>query len=157
MKKSQLFFCTIALIALVLPGCKQDEGGVDSSWLVGTWANAGAEFTIASNFTFVCDLVSLTPGDSIPARVRGELSKAMSGLSIYQFHLKDLAGGAPGDPNSSYDSGNAILRAVLPTFPTLIAALTPNATSSEFTFSSIDPIAEQFFGAAGPFVKKTGN
>ena len=160
MKKSFLFVALVLVLALVFTGCEPDskeEERAAPTWLVGTWANAGATFTIAADYTFTCDLVTIAPPPSpaMPARVLGKLNYTASGLGPNDYLMENMTTAAAGVPEASYTPGNMGIKDAVEAFSgTLIGTLTPNADKTTFTFTGNDPIATGFFGGAGPYTKE---
>ena len=162
MKKKNVL-AAIAVLVLVgtlfVTGCKNDpeekkeDPKRDTSWLVGAWANtAGVEFTIAADMTFTCDLALPIPDlGSAKARALGKLDYSSSGLGDNDYLLTDMRAAAAGVPDETY-VGNEFLGMVIVVFNDLKVTLTPNSAKSQFTFSTTDTIANQFFG--GTFTKK---
>lgn len=160
-KKTILALGALALACVLLvtacPKELEEIGPTAPTWLVGKWSNAGATFTIASNYTFTCDLVSLNPQAPTPGRVRGSIDYKTLGLAPNNFIMKNMQAGGPTDPDASYADGNTTLAAMLPGFQDLLVKLEPNAAKTQFTFSGQDnraPAANDFFGAAGPYTKQ---
>ena len=149
MKKNT--FITLAFLTIFctffITGCDDDEEDdhTDPSFLIGAWSNSGATFTINSDYTFTCDLVSV-PGASGPGLVKGRLDYTSSGLGPNDYYLKDLTAGENDEPDSTYNSGNTTLRGALPAFVNIVGTLTPGANNLEFTFTSTNFAANAFFG-----------
>ena len=157
------FLTTLVLFtlvcALLVSGCEddpKDESRAAPTWLVGTWSNAGATFTINADFSFHCDLTTInpTPPPLLPARVLGNLDYTSTGLGPNDFLMRNMTAAGPGVPDASFTPGNASLGPQLAGFANLIGTLTPNADRTQFTFTSTNIQAEMFFGAAGPYTKQ---
>jgi len=153
---SRMFYTAALLVAaacaLFVAGCKPEEDSgeaVDTTWLIGSWANAesGTSFTIAANLSFECDIyLQKNPRDQ-KARIRGRLDKSDSKLGRNEFKFVGLLLAQPGDPDSSYTGNANDLQSTLDIFSRdLVAALTPNGDKTEFKFTSNIPIADMFFG-----------
>jgi hypothetical protein len=148
--------CRVAVLAAVCVlftvGCPKEEesGHTDPSFLVGTWSSDIASFTIAADYTFVCDLVELPSAG--PGRVKGKLNYASKNLGPNDYIMVGLTAGANGEPDDSYTPGNTMLRGALPGFDNLLATFTPSADKKQFTFQTATPAAQVFFG--GTYSKK---
>jgi len=148
-------------LALGCPPPVDNPGGADPHFLVGTWRNANAVFTIDEDLTFRCRLASVSnPGGTgsgiDPGFVRGRL-EAGGPLGAYSFWLRSMEVGGPDGnlyyPDESYFDGNDLLHLQVPHFNNISVTLTPNAAGGQFVFWSPNAAASMFFGAAGPFVK----
>jgi len=164
MKKMPL--CLTAIVfafSLVASGCPADDGPVTlgPEFLVGTWRNANAIFTIDANLNFECRIKSVSApatgtGDD-PGLVRGRLVPG-GPLGPNSFELLDMEVGGPNGelayPYPEYEEGNELLALMVPDFNGIFVTLTPyDATGTRFTFWSNNTAASMFFGAAGPFDK----
>ena len=154
--KKYVFTAMVLVCILFVAGCKSspDEEHNDPSFLVGTWANSNATFTIAGDFTFVCDMLMPGATGNIPARAYGRLDYTSSGLGANDYFLREMRGATAGDPDSTYTEGNASLSGMIGPFNDIIATLKPNASKNQFTFRSTVVLAEAFFGGSGPYNKK---
>jgi len=158
--------CLTAIVfafSLLVSGCPTDDGPatLGPEFLVGTWRNANAVFTIDADLNFVCRIRSVTApatgtgGD--PGLVRGRLVPG-GPLGPNSFQLMYMrVGGSDGElayPEAEYQEGNDLLALMVPDFNGIFVTLTPNnAAGTRFTFWSNNTPASMFFGAAGPFDK----
>jgi len=148
MKKNT--FITLAFLAIsctfFITGCDDDEEEhTDPSFLIGTWSNSGATFTINGDYSFSCKLVSV-PGVLEPGLVKGRLDYNGKDLGPDDYYLRNLTAGADGEPDDGYTAGNTFLRKDLHNFENLIGTLKPSSDKRQFTFSSTVAIANSFFG-----------
>ena len=151
-----LIACAIAL-ALVVTGCDSDPDDPQRdppAWLEGTWSNQGATFVINDDFSFACNLTSIVgpdePGFPLPARVVGKLNYTAQGLGPNDYLMEDMA--TDGDA-ATYPGNAGITSAVAGYSGVLVGTMTPNASQTQFTFTSVDQQAAGFFGGAGPYTK----
>jgi hypothetical protein len=149
--------CAFMLLALAcvffIAGCGEEDGPnhTDPSFLVGTWSNPGiAKFTIAADYTFVCDLVELEP--SKPARVYGRLDYSAGALGPNDYLMQSMTAAPAGDPDVSYNDGNSMLGGMLGPFQGLLATLSPSAGNQQFVFTTANQAAQVFFG--GTYTKQ---
>ena len=164
MKKIPL--CLTAIVfafSLLVSGCSTDDDLItlDPEFLVGTWRNANAVFTIDADFNFECRIRSVSApatgdGDD-PGLVRGRLVRG-GPLGPNSFELLNMeVGGPDGEldyPEAEYEVGNDLLADMVPDFNGIFVTLTPyDVAGTRFTFWSNNTAASMFFGAAGPFDK----
>ena len=156
MKKIIFSMLFVFSCVLFFTGCGDDSvEKTDPAFLAGTWANAssGASFSITKTgdvYSFDCHIF-IQP--DVPAKALGELDYTSPGLGPNDYILLNLTAAGAGDPDSSYDDGNALLGPALAGYQNLLATLTPKKNKTEFVFSSTDFGASMFFG--GTYVKQT--
>ena len=159
------YAAAVVVLALTLSvlGCPTEDKAdrPNPNFLVGTWRNANAVFTIDDQLAFVCTLSSVTsPGGSEtandPGYIHGRLEVG-GPLGPNSFRLRDMKVGGPNGeldyPDAGYTGGNTLLSDQVPVFNDISVTLTPNDSRSEFTFWSSNTAASLFFSAAGPFKK----
>jgi len=149
------YIFAIAAIALFTIGCSDDSEPVphtDPAFLVGTWSNTVASFTINEDFTFTCDLTAESMLQK-PGRVAGRIDSNDSNLGPNDYFIRDMTTSGSDDDFP----GNEYLIPQLGRFKNLLATLDPNPDKTEFTFKSKNPAAAAFFARGGAYIKQPQN
>ncbi|MDR1869157.1 MAG: hypothetical protein LBQ82_04135 [Treponema sp.] len=139
-------FITLAFLAIsctfFITGCDDDEEEhTDPSFLIGTWSNEKATFTIDKNYEFACDISS-----PFKAKVYGKLDPNGTDMGPNDYILRNMKAEKDGVPDDSYTEGNATIRKDIANFQNIVGTLTPSSDKRQFTFKSTNFAADAFFG-----------
>jgi len=162
-----LVLACILLITACQPEKEEDPVRAAPAWLIGTWTSGTWEngprvtFTVDTSYRFTCQFATVTDSATTPASVAGTLLYAVDALKFNEYIMYTMATPVVDATDPNYQ-GNEDIRQDIDDlnnhyedafnvfgFP---GTLTPNASKSEFVFSSDNIYAQGWFG--GTYTKQ---